>query len=230
MSQFYDRRSNLGCRAMLVLLVLLMVPVAGAFGDNHDADSMGWFIPSGTPVKNVYGGVRAGLGDIDYPDSNQDGSVTGVSSDDDDVVSGLFAGYQINDYVAVEGGYRDLGESDFAGTSSGGPSWEAGSVSANLDADGWELGVLGRWPISDRWYLLGYLGWFWWDSEETFVETSGVTVESDSGSDFSLAAGVEYDIGRSDRIVYRFMGAHQEVDDTSYDVNSASAEIVYRFP
>ena len=33
-----------------------------------------------------------------------------------------------------------------------------------------------------------------------------------------------------DRILYRFMGSHHKVGDFGYDVNSASAEFVYRFP
>ncbi|EGG98773.1 hypothetical protein imdm_1924 [gamma proteobacterium IMCC2047] len=42
--------------------------------------------------------------------------------------------------------------------------------------------------------------------------------------------GFEYDIGLKDRVVYRFMGSHHKVGDQGYDVNSATAEIVYRFP
>lgn len=196
-----------------------------------DDDSMGWFIPSGTPAKNFYAGARLGYGDIDYPDSNQDGSVTGVSTDDSDIVGSLSVGYQINDYIGVQGAYQDFGESDFSGVSDGsGESWVAGNVSANLDADGWELGVVGRWPISDRWYALAFVGWLWWDSTETFNENGFITVESESGDDLTYAGGLEYDIGLPDRIVYRFMLTHHEVDVTSYDINSAAAEIVYRFP
>ena len=55
-------------------------------------------------------------------DSNQDGSVTGVSEDNSDSVYSFFAGYQLSEYLAIEGGYTDFGESTFAGTSSGGPS------------------------------------------------------------------------------------------------------------
>ncbi|MBI5460731.1 MAG: outer membrane beta-barrel protein [Gammaproteobacteria bacterium] len=213
---------------LLPLGVLLASP--GVVLAEDDNDAMGWFIPKDSAAKNVYGGVGVSMDNDDFPDSNQDGSVTGVGNDETGTGKQAFAGYQITDNVAVQGGYRDLGDSDFNGTSSGGPSWSAGPVSASLDANGWELGVLGRWPITDRWYALGYLGWYWWETTETFVEGAFVSEDKNSGGDAAAALGLEYDIGLKDRIVYRFMGEHHRVDDSGYNINSAAAEIVYRFP
>lgn len=214
--------------AMLAVFIAMSSPLAVAEDEDH---SMGWLVPAGTPAQNVYAGVGVGVDDIDYPDSNQDGSVSSISDDDTDQFGSVFLGYQINDYVAVQGGYYDFGDSDFAGVSDGsGNSWAPGNVHANLDADGWELGLLGRWPIAPRWYALGFIGWLWWDSTETFIDNGFVSEEHDSGSDLSYAAGLEYDIGREDRIVYRFMLSQHEVDESSYDIGGAAAEIVYRFP
>ena len=42
--------------------------------------------------------------------------------------------------------------------------------------------------------------------------------------------GFEFDVGLKDRFVYRFMGSHHAVGDDDYDVNGASAALVYRFP
>ncbi len=218
-----------GCLPLCFAAALLLGPSHAVAEDGGDGP--GWFVPAGTPANNFYAGAGIGYGDIDYPDSNQDGSVTGVSTDDSDTVFNFYGGYQINDTVSVQGGYHDFGESDFAGVSDGsGDSWVAGDVSATLDSDGWELAVLGRWPIGNRWYLLGQLGWLWWDSTETFVENGVVSTESSSGSDFSYGAGLEYDVGLNERIVYRFMGTHHEVDNDGYDVKALRADIVYRFP
>ena len=207
---------------------LACLPTAGAADD--DNNKAGLLIPSNSAAKNFYGGASFGFGNNDYPDSNQDGSVTGVSEDNSDSVYSFFAGYQLSEYLAIEGGYTDFGESTFAGTSSGGPSWEAGQVSALHESDGWQLGVLGRWPLTDRWYARGYVGWLWWESSETFVETSATTTVSESGSDATFALGFEWDAGLKDRILYRFMGSHSQVGETGYDINTASGEIVYRFP
>ena len=205
-----------------------MIPFV-AIADDDD-DSTGMFVPANSAAKNFYGTVRLGFGDNDYPGSNQDGSVTGVQSDENDTVFSVSGGYKFSDNVAVQVAYHDFGNSDFSGTSSGGPSWDAGPVSALHDATGWELGILGRWPVSDRWYALGFIGILSWDSKETFVESSGVSVLEESGSDVSYALGFEYDAGMRDRFLYRFMGAHHEVGDFGYNVNSASAELVYLFP
>jgi hypothetical protein len=188
------------------------------------------FVPANSAAKNFYGSLRVGYGDNDYPGSNQDGSVTGVQSDENDTVFSVSGGYRFNDNVSIQAAYHDFGNSEFSGNSAGGPSWDPGPVSALHDANGWELGILGRWPVADRWYLLGFVGYLFWDSKETFVETSGVSVLEESGSDVSYALGFEYDVGMRDRFLYRFMGSHHEVGDFGYNVNSASAEIVYLFP
>jgi hypothetical protein len=208
---------------------IAVVPVCTQASDDND-DMPGLFIPSNTAAKNFYGGISFGTGSNDYPNSNQDGSVTGVSEDKRDTVYSFFGGYQLSDNFAIEGGYTDFGDSTFAGTSSGGPSWEAGPVSALHESDGWQLGVLGRWPITNRWYALGYVGWLWWESKETFVETSATTTVTESGSDGTFAIGLEWDAGLKDRILYRFMGSHSQVGEPGYDINTASGEIVYRFP
>lgn len=221
-------RAALEIAALLVILFLLAVAPTVAADD--DSDRAFW-IPSGTPAKNFYGTFGFGPSNSNYPDANQDGSVSRVTKDENEVVFNFNVGYQINDYVAVQGGYVDLGEADFGGVSDGsGDSWEAGIVSANLDADAWELGIMGRWPINDRWYALGFIGQSWWESTETYVEPSFTTVEKESGSDITYALGFEFDAGLKDRIVYRFMGSHHEVDTSSYDVNTATAEVVYRVP
>jgi len=212
--------------SFLPAIILCSLPLTAQAEDDDKA----LFIPSNSAGKNFYGGIGVGYGDNDYPGSNQDGSVSGTSRDRHDTVTDFYVGYQFNDRVSVQAGHTDLGNSDFKGTSSGGPSWSAGPVSAKHDADGWELGVMGRWPVAPRWYALGYVGWMWWESKETFVEASGTTVVKESGSDVTYAIGFEFDHGLKDRIVYRFMGSHHEVGDFGYDVNTATAEIVYRFP
>ena len=113
--------------------------------------------------------------------------MSNVLEDENDTVYSFFGGYQFNEYVAIQGGYTDFGESTFSGTSSGGPSWDPGPVSAVHEADGWELGVLGRWPITQRWYALGFVGYLWWESKEAFVESTGTSSISESGSDVTTA-------------------------------------------
>lgn len=46
----------------------------------------------------------------------------------------------------------------------------------------------------------------------------------------TYALGFEFDHGLKDRIVYRFMGSHHEVGNDDYNINSAMASVIYRFP
>ena len=217
----------MGVLRFAAMIAVLIAPAAMA-GD--DDNGPGVFVPANTAAKDFYGSVRLGYGDNDSPGSNQDGSVTNVQTDENDTVFSVSGGYRITDNFAVQATYHDFGESEFRGESSGGISWDPGPVSAIQDANGWELGVLGRWPLSDRWYMLGYVGYLFWDSKEVFEESGGTSVLEESGSDVSYALGFEFDHGLQDRIVYRFMGGHHEVGDLGYNVNSVSAEIVYVFP
>ena len=218
-------------RACLPLLLATSFCTGSAMAGEDD-DEKGWFIPKNTPAKNFYGGIGIGANRNDSPDSNQDGSVSGVSTDKNGMSSGVFFGYQINDNVAVEGGYQDLGKSEFNGTASGaGSSWTiAGPVKTKQEADGWELGVMGRWPVSQRWYALGYVGMYWWENKETYYESGFVSSIKETGSDLTYALGFEFDHGLKDRIVYRFMGSHHQVGNDDYNVNTASAQVIYRFP
>ena len=57
-----------------------------------DEESKGFYIPAGTAAKNFYGGVGPSVGRTNSPDSNQDGSVTSVSTDDSTNGVGVFVG------------------------------------------------------------------------------------------------------------------------------------------
>jgi len=213
----------------IVAIQFIFITPAKVLAEEDD-DKKAFFIPVGSSAKNFYGGMGITMGRTNSPDANQDGSVTGVSTDENLIGAGLFFGYQINDNVAVQGGYHDFGNDKFSGVSSGGPSWSAGPVSTDHEAEGWELGVMGRWPVSKRWYALGFIGKFWWESKETYNESGFISSIKESGSDTTYALGFEFDHGLKDRIVYRFMGSHHEVGNDGYDINSASAAVIYRFP
>ena len=80
-------------------------------------------------------------------------TVTGFAKDQRDTGYKLFIGRQLNQYVAVEAGYFDLGKFDFQSTTSGNGvlNGEAGFRGVNLD-------LLGQLPLSQRLSLLGRVG------------------------------------------------------------------------
>ena len=80
-------------------------------------------------------------------------TVTGFSKDQRDTGYKLFVGRQLNQYVAVEAGYFDLGKFDFKSSTSGNGvlNGQAGFRGVNLD-------LLGQLPLSQRLSLLGRVG------------------------------------------------------------------------
>ena len=222
---------NRSVKWCVVLALLSVIWASGMAAEEEKDDEMkGWLISQGTAAKNFYGALGFGLVINDAPDSWQDGSLTAIDDDKSDIALSLAFGYQLHEYFAVQGAYRDLGESELNATSSGGPSWSEGEVRGVQEADGWELGILGRWPISERWYALGLVGVYWWDSTEKYWEDGFTSSISESGSSLTYALGFEFDVGLKNRFVYRFMGSHHEVGNDDYDVNGVSAALVYRVP
>ncbi len=185
------------------------------------------------PTTNVGGYVGFGVGYNDHDDvlsANNDGSLSNISNDDSSTGWSVIGGYFFNDWVGLEVGYLDLGEPDFTADSDGsGDSWVAGEVSTDFEADGWLFAIIGRWPITDQLALLGRLGWYAWDTTETWTENGFVSSESDSGSDAYYGVGFEYDVGTPDKWVIRGDIAQTEVDDDGDTVNMLSASAVRKF-
>jgi OOP family OmpA-OmpF porin len=80
-------------------------------------------------------------------------TVSAFSTDERDTGYKLFVGRQLNRYLALEGGYFDLGKFSFrsATTGNGSLNGEAGFRGLNLD-------LVGQLPLSDRLSLLGRAG------------------------------------------------------------------------
>lgn len=188
-------------------------------------------IPKDTFLNNCYIGVGAGGMNSNSPRTNDDGSVSGNYDKDASSFSGsAYIGYEFTDYLGVEAGYHNLGESSFEAVSTGGPSWSAGPVRADHEAEGGSFAAVVRYPLNDRLYLIGSAGMFWWVSTETFVDGGVTTVERESGSSATFSGGLEYDVGLKDRFVWRTEVRQFSVDDSSYDITQGTFSIVYRFP
>jgi len=96
---------------------------------------------------------------------------------DDDKGKKLFAGYQFNRYIAVEGGYTDFG------------SFSSSSINTMSELKGIEATVLASYPIGSRFSVFGRLGMWKWDYD---TEAGGSAIQSESGSDVVHGAGVDF--------------------------------------
>lgn len=118
-------------------------------------------------------------------------TVTGFTKDQRDIGYKLFVGRQLNQYVAVEAGYFDLGKFDFKSTTSGNGvlNGQAGFRGVNLD-------LLGQLPLSQRLSLLGRVGMHYTKTNTEFSGNrllgSTNTHASERKLNAKLGLGLEY--------------------------------------
>ncbi|MDN2705472.1 OmpA family protein [Janthinobacterium sp. SUN100] len=118
-------------------------------------------------------------------------TVTGFAKDERDTGYKLFVGRQLNQYVAVEAGYFDLGKFDFQSTTSGNGvlNGQAGFRGVNLD-------LLGQLPLSQRLSLLGRVGMHYTKTNTEFSGNrllgSANTHASERKLNAKLGLGLEY--------------------------------------
>ena len=178
----------------------------------------GWYIGGGT------GTTSADVAVADF----DDGGITSGDVDDGGVGFKLFGGYKFHKHFAVEGGYADLDEVAFAGTSDGtGGLYAAGPVTSLSEVDGLFVTAVGILPVAAKVSLFGKAGLMNWDGDFTLADSSGTLVAgSDDGSDPLFGVGVEIIPMEQFHIraeLERFS------DIFSEDVTRVAGSLVYRF-
>ena len=118
-------------------------------------------------------------------------TVTGFTKDQRDTGYKLFVGRQLNQYVAVEAGYFDLGKFDFQSTTSGN-----GVLNGQAAFRGVNLDLLGQLPLSQRLSLLGRVGMHYTKTNTEFSGNrllgSTNTHASERKLNAKLGLGLEY--------------------------------------
>lgn len=113
--------------------------------------------------------------------------------------------------VAGLGSYVDLGDSYYDGPAFGG-------FTDTLTAKGWDISVLGMFPLNPHWGLYASLGMFRWDHEVRYRDPSGDYNYDESGTDPSFGFGGSLSFGPNNS-----MGVHlgyQRFKDVGDDSNS----------
>lgn len=155
-----------------------------------------------------------------------------VTSFDDDVRDlgyKLFGGYQVNRYLAFEGGYFDLGKFDFETT-----TLPAGTFDGEIEITGLNLDVVGMLPISSRFAAFARGGITREQARDRFSATGAVDLSDASrnkkATNYKFGFGVEYAL--TDAIGLRAEAERYRIDDAvsrNGDVDLYSVGLVYRF-
>ncbi len=148
-------------------------------------------------AQDAYMGLSAGVASVDIDKSSFDDAlrsvgVTGLSSDvdEEDVAFKVYGGYRFNQHFAIEGGYVNLGSSQYDATFTG------GSAEVDWKSHGIFVEAVGFLPLSDAFSLLGK-GGVYFSENEVDVSASGpggnaVSSVDDNEVNLVLGLGAEY--------------------------------------
>jgi OOP family OmpA-OmpF porin len=156
-------------------------------------------------------------------------AITSYSSGDHDTGYKLFGGYQFNKYIAVEGGYFELGDFNYR-TTTNPPGFQYGK----LDVDGWNLDLVGTMPLTTRLSALARIGFNYADTGSTFgIAGSAPAMQysiREDNNNYKYGVGLQYALTSAFDV--RLEAERYRVDEASGskgDIDLLSVGFVYRF-
>ena len=155
----------------------------------------------------------------------------GWSVDDDDASGSLELGYAVHRYVVLQGGYHDLGSygrlsrhcPTLCEPDPFGQPIVVPDVPAGVDFRGFSLALVPRWPVTDRLWVRGKIGFLDWRGEVAETSLQEPFVEFEEPSDTDLVAGVGAEF-----LFDRGVGLLVEYEDSDL-ASSLSAGASWRF-
>lgn len=165
--------------------------------------------------------IGGGLGVNNY-EPNCDMKTMKVCGEDDPYAWDIFGGYLFNDYFGVELGYRNLGRAEWV---------DYANKMNDVGAKGMTLGVVGFWPIADRWSVsaeAGAMNYLLSNNKQY-----GSEYYSDSGVAPYVGAGIGYNISENLKLQAKYR-RYENLDDDKWNTlamesNYWGLELSYRF-
>ena len=149
-----------------------------------------------------YGGLSAGQSHSQIDDQRSVDTLVGAgvaapigSRSTQDTGYKVFGGYQFNRNFGVELGYFNLGKFSYSTTTPTGP------LNGKYDIEGLNLDLVGTFPLSERWSVLGRVGGQYANTRSTFSGTGlgaiANTNPSKEESNVKVGLGLQYELTRS---------------------------------
>ncbi|HJS15085.1 MAG TPA: OmpA family protein [Rheinheimera sp.] len=203
----------------------LVVSVSAQAQDQSGYDTEGWFVGAniGKSSANIDGErIQSSL-------ENNGFDVTSIDEDKRDQGYKLYAGYQFSPYIALEGGYFDLGDFKFMAN-----TLPQTDFSGRTELQGWNLDLVGTLPLTERFSAFARVGVTQNKSETRFssnalINTAGYN-DDDSYTKHKYGLGVQYQL--SPAFTLRLEAERYRMDDligNNGDIDLYSLGIVYRF-
>jgi OmpA-OmpF porin, OOP family len=156
-------------------------------------------------------------------------TTTGIADRDRSTGYKLFGGYELNRFLAIEGGYFDLGKFGFTATTA-----PAGTLTGDIRLRGFNLDVLGTVPITSQFSAFGRVGANYAQARDRFAGTGAVQVLNPTprarDTNVKYGLGVRYDFTPS--LGVRLEAERYKVNDAVGNkghVDLVSLGLVYRF-
>jgi OmpA-OmpF porin, OOP family len=154
---------------------------------------------AGPDGSGVYLGVGAGVGHANIDQDNINASLLSLgftnpstSTDESSVAYKIFAGYSFNRYIAVEGGYFNLGKFSFDSTVT-----PAGTLNGQVKTYGFNLDAVGSLPLTQTFSIFARGGVQNAKSTVNYTGTGSVLVltpqTSETKTSWDAGAGVAFE-------------------------------------
>lgn len=180
--------------------------------------------PSVHNAGEFYVGGKVGASLFGEPCGSQSESCEDLSG-----AGGLYGGYQLLDWLAVEGGYDYFGGPVATYRAIGQPN---SNVDYEAEIQGLEVGLKADYGLTDRFLFFGKGGTVYWGvDKEAFEPVAGAVDESESGLSLMLGAGMEYRLSHnlSTRLEYDYINGVGGASTGESDVHFIGVGLDYRF-
>ena len=188
------------------------------------------------PDTGWYGGISAGRSAATIDDGRITSELlgaglatSGITNQDRSSGYKIFGGYQINRVMSVEGGYFDLGKFGFTAK-----TVPPGTLTGDIKLHGLNLDLVGKFPITEKFSLLGRVGLNYADAQDHFAGTGAVNVTNPNphkrDTNYKFGLGLGYDF--TEALGMRLEAERYRVNDAvghKGHVDLVTLGLVYRF-
>lgn len=178
---------------------------------------------SGQATEHWYAGAKAG-----WTNGSAGCDEQASACGNDNIGGGVFVGYQVNDWLALEAGYDYLGTitADY-------PALENPNASAHYQSEmqGFEFVAKPFWQIGADFSLFAKVGLLAWDVDVTGNEVSFEHTASNDGWSPLLGTGIEYAFSRNWSTSLEYQWANNVGGGTTggTDLNMLNLGVTYHF-
>jgi OOP family OmpA-OmpF porin len=153
-----------------------------------------------------------------------------IVNDERNTAFKLLGGYQFNKNFAVEAGYFNLGQFGYTAT-----TVPAGTLTGKIKLQGLNLDLVGLWPMTEKFSVLGRVGMNYAQAKDNFTSTGAVATPttpnpSKNALNYKAGLGLQYDFTHA--LGMRVEAERYRIDDAvgrKGDINMYSLGLVYRF-